>query len=345
MLSNDYFNKMVVRPNNPETPRSQLFVGTQCNYDCQFCYYSTKLNIKNNSEEVFKQMDFVQGYGIKDIEFTGGEPTIDPRWFDYLKYASINFRHICVISSGTKFWDKEFTLKSKERGLREILFSLHGYDKESHERITRRKGSWDKIISSIENAKELGLIVRINITVCNLNYKGLEKHAILVNKIQPTGINYIALNYWQDTVYSETTVPYKDMASNIKKAIDTLENIPFINVRYIPYCFMVGYEQYVCNWYQHCYDPWDWNNALKVLPSRAVLKDSWEFASIMRKNVYGKSNNCLRCKYVAICDGIEKELIPFNEVMPHSGKVIVDPNYFRKDYCSKEQYEGYVCSK
>jgi len=105
-LSNNLINSLVENSDKPKTVRSQLFVGTLCNYKCKFCYYRPHLSVKNNPKKVYKQMKFVKENGILDIEFTGGEPTIDPMWFDYLIEGKKLFRHMSVITNGQK-WLKE----------------------------------------------------------------------------------------------------------------------------------------------------------------------------------------------------------------------------------------------
>ena len=348
MLDNTYFNKLLTHPQIPETNRSQIFVGTLCNYNCQFCYYGSKLNLPNSTSKVLEQLDFVHNYGIKDIEFTGGEPSIDPNWFNWLQYASKKFRHISTITNGYKFKDYNFTKKSRDCGLSEILFSLHGYDEESHEKITRKKGSWNDILKAIKNAKKLHIITRINVTVCNLNYQYLERQVPLLNKIKPLGLNYIALNYWEDAIHNNNDIPYELIGEHIEKAINSLDktNIKYINIRYLPFCFIHRkYHKYVCGWHQHTYDYWDWNNALKVLPSLKITLNSTEYANEIRNSVYSKKNECIKCKYVAICDGIEKKLMDNNKVYPLKGDIIKDPLVFRKDYCTLEGYLEDICQK
>ena len=100
-------------------------------------------------------------------------------------------------------------------------------------------------------------MVRINCTVYDKNYDTLS--AKLFNKMNPLEVNFITLNYWEG---GEGNVGnYKEATSAIKKCIDKL-TVKYINVRYTPYCYMVGYEKYVCNHYQHIYDIYDWNKGI-----------------------------------------------------------------------------------
>ncbi len=345
IISNKLFNYLVIDSEEPQTVRCQVFVGTFCNYKCRFCYYKDKTRVSNVSEDVYKQMDFIKSFGIIDVELTGGEPTIDPEFFNYLSYSKKLFRHVSLITNGQKMSDKDFSRKCFDFGLREVLFSLHGYDKESHESITGIKNSWDNIIKAIDIAKEIGLIVRINCTVCNINYKNLDRLALRLKEINPKGVNFIPLNYWDGGDNSGVEIPYCDMAPYIKQAIDIIKgHTKYINVRYMPYCDMVGYEEFVCNWHQHSYDYWDWNNSFKKLPNLEYRKVR-EYVDEVREYIYGKKIECFSCKYRAICDGVEKKIIDTNKLTPTLGDLITDPLFFRKEYCTLEEYNNVISSK
>lgn len=330
--------------------RAPLFLGRKCNAKCVFCYYADELETAENAslESIIKQIDFLAEYGIEDIEITGGEPTIHPNWFEILEYASYKFRHIACISNGIKFSDPHFMQKSHRAGLREILFSLHGYDPETHNSITRVPGSFVKIKKAIQYAHSENIIVRINSTVCNLNYKTLEDGAELLNELKPACVNYLPVNFWRSNSEASNAVSYEDMAPHIKRAIDKL-NVKYINVRFIPYCFMEGYEKYVCNWHQHPYDHWDWNIELgddlitsnekkEELLSEDYGKGAVDYADNMRKVTYCKSEECMKCKYHYICDGVEKEVAETTEISIKTGDYITNPLFFRDDYCNIEEY-------
>jgi hypothetical protein len=68
-------------------------------------------------------------------------------------------------------------------------------------------------------------------------------------------------------------VRYSDAAESIKRAIDRhRERLPPLSVKYIPFCFMRGYESYVMNLYQQSFDPDDWNY---YLSNKVRRSDSW----------------------------------------------------------------------
>jgi radical SAM protein with 4Fe4S-binding SPASM domain len=315
--------------------RAKLDTGTYCNYRCSFCYYKNSLDIVDSFDEIKSRIDYLRECGIDDVDLSGGESSIHPNWFDILEYCK-GF-HISTLSNGYRFSDKSFMKKSVDCGLKEILFSLHGYDERSHDELVGHIGAYEKIIKSIENANDLGVIVRINCTISNHNYMYINsKYVDLINKLNPLEINFIPLNYWDDNGEYEK-IDYDIVSPYIKNAIDKL-GIKYINVRYIPYCFMVGYERYVCDYYQHIYDIYDWDMSLydyDVDPT--IYKNNkpqlmYDAAKKNRLYSYYKKKECVKCKYFYICDGIEYDM----NIHPVKGDYIKDPVYYRELFYADE---------
>lgn len=326
-----------------ETPfnqRARLDTGPLCNYRCEFCYYKEHLSERDSLETILKRVDYIWDYGIREIDLSGGESSVEPNWFKILDYCKAKGFRISTLSHGGRFSKLDFLQKSIDHGLEEILFSLHGYDSETHDAITGINGSFDKILQAINNANQLGITVRINCTVYDINYKGLAQHyPELIKQIKPLEVNFIAIKYNLDN-REFRNVPYKDLTDAIKNTIDSIkEHTKYINVRFAPYCYMEGYEQHVCNVYQHVYDLYDWNRALynervdvsKSYSNEEKLRQSYEVAADDRILNYHKSEECRTCKYYYICDGIDKSLKD-NELVPVPGEKILDVNYYRKGF-------------
>lgn len=331
-------NKLEIDYSEPLNNRAKLDTGTHCNYRCEFCYYKTKLNEITELDVIKERIDYLAECGITEVDLSGGESSIHKQWFDILDYcASKNLRVSCL-SNGYKFANLEFLKKSQEHGLKEILFSVHGYDKDSHNILVGHRKGFENIVQAIENAHSLGIIVRINCTVTHKNYQNLPtKFVQLMNILKPFEVNFLTLNYWDDAGRQET-IDYAKTTPYIHQAIDLLKDtVPVINVRYTPYCFMRGYEQYVCNYYQHIYDIYDWNVAVydgtidpetyKADPHKAM----YEAAAEKRKRSYYKNIGCLQCKDYYICDGVEKQ-VKDAVLTPIIEDKITNPNHYRKNW-------------
>jgi MoaA/NifB/PqqE/SkfB family radical SAM enzyme len=323
----------------PRNNRAKLDTGFHCNYKCEFCYYLNHLHLKTSFEKIRERIDYIHSYGITQIDLSGGESSIHKDWFSILDYCNSRFEHISCLSNGSAFSNEKFLLQSKEHGLKEVLFSLHGYNEEVHDSIVGKVGAWKKIHTAINHCKQHGLRVRINCTVYQKNYGGLEQYAKIIKDIDPFEVNFLTLNHWDDSSTFEPIDDYIALTNSIKRCIDLIKDqIKLINVRYTPYCFMVGYEKYVCNQYQHIYDVYDWNKEIysgkldvsKLYTAKEKIDLAYDSAKVERLQTYKKPLSCIRCKYFNICDGIEK---PSNvKVLPIRGDKITDVNYYRRDF-------------
>ena len=311
----------------PCNNRARLDTGSFCNYDCEFCYYKEHLDIRDPLQKIKERVDYIKNYGIMEVDLSGGESSIEPHWFDILDYCK--GLNISCVSHGGKFHDMVFLKKSKEAGLSEILFSLHGGNEEVHDKVTQRNGSFKRIIKAISNCNEIGIKVRINCTVYNGNKDHLPTEWI--NRLKPSQVSFILMNYSLDNKDFEEQ-ELEPLTDAIKESIDNIV-VDDINVRYVPFCYMKGYEKYVVGYYQHIFDLTDWNIQLfpetldtsKEYTSTEKLKHAYSQAENNRKHEYIKLDECRSCVNYIICDGVKNKM----NVYPEEGTKLVWPNHYR----------------
>ena len=166
--------------------RAKLDTGPLCNYNCWFCYYQGDLDKQTPLETIKERLDYIESCGIKEVDLSGGESSVRKDWFELLDLCKSKGMKISTLSNGYKFADYDFIKKSKEHGLEEILFSVHGFDEESHNKIVDHKKGFKNIIQAIRHAKELDIIVRVNCVVTKENYESLDsKFVDLMLELQP----------------------------------------------------------------------------------------------------------------------------------------------------------------
>jgi MoaA/NifB/PqqE/SkfB family radical SAM enzyme len=293
--------------------RAKLDTGKLCNYKCEFCYYKNQLSERDELDKIYQRVDYLLSYGITQIDLSGGESSVEPNWFKILEYCQNKFERISCLSHGGKFSDKEFIQKSYELGLREILFSLHCTEESIHDKIVGKKGAFKNLLKAIENCHDLGIEVRINTTIYHENYDKINTD--FIKSLNPSQINFIALNYWQDNS-DFSTIDYEKVCSYVSNYIKKLHDKIEVNARYFPYCFMPDEERFIKNHYHHIYDMKDWNKAVYngqldtsiTYTHKQKVEQSFDEAERLRLYTCFKSNECLNCKYFYVCDGIEKQL-------------------------------------
>jgi len=347
------------------TKRVKVVTGFRCNADCMFCYYKDKLKSPNIPFYIIKKdLDFAFRHGIREVDFSGGEPTVHPQLADLIQYAKRKgFEKICIITNGIALANKGYYKNLVDAGLDETLFSLQGCDDASHDSFVNVKGGFKRMMAAIENAATLSVKARTNTVVHKKNYRDLAKICKLVVPFNPEQVNFIVVNDWQcaGKLFGDFVCSYTEMAPFLKEACDFLSSyLSNINVRYIPFCMMLGYEKYICDIMQIKYDPYEWLPWVRAMlekhyrwyltagligygfltnPSyaqlfRLKLGDFLDdcITSAIRKYGYRQNKECRLCRYQLICDGLEKtyaRLLGFQELKRVEGERIRVPYYFR----------------
>lgn len=339
-------NYTSLKPCDELTKRSRLFTGYGCNIKCKFCFYKDEKH-KDIKSLIYQQLEQGKLYGVKDWDISGGEPSILPYWIDLLKdMKNMGFRNIACITNGYKFSSTDFILKSKIAGLNELLFSVHGSKKSIHDYMTGVNGSFETLKFAIINARYFGMKIRINVVVTKDNYKDLPDIVKMCIPYEPIAFNFLPFRI-ENSADKDNAVKYSEITPYIKKAIILLENYNQNNyrkikiaVRYMPFClFDFEFEKYVAGYLQRVFDEYEWleytirkfENARfnKDIPELDYKSDKWklEIDALNKsiKHVAGHSINCLKCKYIKVCDGIWKsyaEIWGINEFQPIKGEKI-----------------------
>lgn len=328
-------NKIIPKHDGQEIcSRAKLDTGTFCNYTCTFCYYRDKLDLCDSFDIVKERVDYLVECGITEVDLSGGESSYHPNWFEILDYCQSKGLRISTVSNGSMFADFDFIQKSEQHGLKEILFSIHGSNPKMHDKVVGVEGAFNKIILAIMHSKFLGIRVRINYVVTLHSIESTKEWIRLFRDLAPFEVNFLTLNNFG---IAKQRLSYEKSTTHIKHIIDKIKYvIQYINVRYTPYCYMEGYEKYVCNTFQHIYDLYDWNMAVydqRVEPTeykRDPLKSLYEQAKIDRERMYFKPQKCLGCKFLALCDGLENGC--GDDVYPIEGSIITNTNEYRGTY-------------
>jgi MoaA/NifB/PqqE/SkfB family radical SAM enzyme len=347
--------------------RGDIRLGYRCNARCGFCYYQDKLDtpveLEPTTEQLANRLRVLREHGATEVEFTGGEPTIRADLADLVRLARrLGFVNVSIITNGLRLAKLAYAEEIVAAGANDFLFSIHGHDAPLHDQHTALRGSFAKIIQAVVNVRALGARIRATTTVTGRNHAHLEQILDLL-----IGLNVACVHFavFSPVAQAQGTdeglkVRYSDAAESIKRAIDRhRDRLPPLSVKYIPFCFMRGYEQYVMNLYQQSFDPDDWNYYLSNKVRRA---DSWiarvgvDVASAMGGllakeytvpvshgwtgwKVFGLTRvvellrkrrpaACRACRYDVVCDHVWKDYVAHfgeAEIQPVPGDKVVDP--------------------
>lgn len=301
--------------------RAQIYVGFQCHQQCGFCYYKNRCNEKMfQLDKVKKQIDFEYAYGIREFEITGGEPSEYAHLKETCEYIKKkdNECKISIITNGglwnVDIWDL----------IDEVLVSYHlGKQTRAYDKAIFPRGcTYDKAKKTIDQAKLHNVMVRSNTVLGTFNLMHIDDIVDDLLEFKPSIINFLPVNLFDQAKDMVKYIDYNMLRRMLKNAIDKINQhySAMINVRYMPFCDMEGYEQYIVGTMQHIYDKHDWNRELdgtdvirmSECPDYCLAKlgkygsTSVQTALNIRKNTYCKSKKCLSCKYNILCDGVER---------------------------------------
>jgi MoaA/NifB/PqqE/SkfB family radical SAM enzyme len=247
--------------------RGDIRLGYRCNARCGFCYYYDSLDNPVQHEptttELRNRIRQLRAAGATELEFTGGEPTIRPDLAELIRYAaSLGFVNISMITNGLRLGKRAYADAVIDAGVNDFLFSIHGHDASLHDRHTSIPGSFDRIMAAVQNVRAHGVRCRSSTTVTGRNYRHMTD---IVGFLTSLPVDCMNLAVFSPVTQARGAddgmyVRYSDAAAAIKSAIDRhRDRLPPLSVKYIPFCFMQGYERYVMNLYQQSFDPDDWN--------------------------------------------------------------------------------------
>jgi MoaA/NifB/PqqE/SkfB family radical SAM enzyme len=143
-----------------------LEITEKCNLSCIHCYADSgpqgQLLGQMRFQDWLRILQEGAGFGCKQVQFIGGEPTLHPDLPRLIGHASdCAYDFIEVFTNATRLSGELLDVFST-LGVH-IAASFYSADREVHERITKRKGSYDRTIEGIKRILGAGLDLRVGI--------------------------------------------------------------------------------------------------------------------------------------------------------------------------------------
>ncbi|MCW5981589.1 MAG: radical SAM protein [Bryobacteraceae bacterium] len=162
------------------TGLANVDLTNRCNLTCPVCFananvagylYEPGLDKVRLMLQALRDEKPVAG---RIVQFSGGEPTIYPHWFEALRLAhEMGFSHVQCASNGIKFADLEFAQRSHEAGLHTIYLQFDGVSDDIYLR-TRGRALLEIKLKAIENVRKAGMKICFVPTVV----KGVNDHQV-----------------------------------------------------------------------------------------------------------------------------------------------------------------------
>lgn len=145
-----------IGPHGQRMRRLEFHITYHCPERCVFCSEEHRMARFNPFPVTFARVATVLRQqaerGVDHVHLTGGEPTIHPQFVEILALARKLGMRTSIGSIGTRLADPAFADRALPL-LDEALLSLHGPDADTHDALTRRPGSFDRLVRAAANAR------------------------------------------------------------------------------------------------------------------------------------------------------------------------------------------------
>src|SRR4029453_19284723 len=167
-----------------------------CNLHCSYCLrdedalYHTPANFF--SPELLKSIvrQAREAIGITHLTFTGGEPTLHPRFDEILTIAEANDLKVSFVTNGWNFEKIWPTLLAHRNAITHVAFSLDGPTREKHDKW-RSDGSFVRLVRAFSRcfAADVPFLVKVGIRRDTL--PNLEQIALFAARMGAAGLNFM----------------------------------------------------------------------------------------------------------------------------------------------------------
>lgn len=267
------------------------------------------------TQEIKKELESAFSKNIRELVFTGGEPTIRPDIIELVSFAKqLGFESIQIQTNGRMFASKKFTGSMIKAGMTEFSPALNGHIPELHDFLSNVPGAWKQTVQGIRNVREFDVLIITNTVVSKPNYRFMSKIAELLVQ---TGVNQYQLAFvhpagraWTDF---DSIVPYASLAApHIHKGLQTGIDAGIKTMaEAMPFCLMAGYEQQVSELYIPPSDVYE----------RGFKIEEWE--KWRKTEGKWKGEQCKQCAFYSVCEGPWVEYVKkrgAEEFVPVPGK-------------------------
>lgn len=210
----------------------KIEVTHKCMLSCVHCSnYGSQANNKAMSiEKCINIIGEASTMGVKRVSFSGGEPIIWPFIEQAVEVAHKKSLVTTIFTSGYANDTKSIIYKLKIAGLDRIIFSIYSATDIDHERITRKKGSFNCTKAALSYSNSIGLETELHFVAMSNNYDQLTQvvefaningaSAVSVLRFAPQGrgalIPEYTLNKEQNINLQANIIKLKEQGYNIR---------------------------------------------------------------------------------------------------------------------------------
>ncbi len=162
-------------------------VTQACDLACFHCRASAvpcRHPLELSTSEGYQLLEEIRGFGEPLVVFTGGDPLKRPDLFALLERSVGLGLRTTVTPSATPLLTAEAIRRFRDTGVARMALSLDGPDASSHDGFRGVRGSFERTLAGLDQARSLGLPTQVNTTVTRRNLSRLDEIAGLVERAE-----------------------------------------------------------------------------------------------------------------------------------------------------------------
>jgi radical SAM protein with 4Fe4S-binding SPASM domain len=159
----------------------KIEVTYRCDLNCVHCSSDARPSnaLEMSREDCIRILQEAAEMGAREVAFSGGEPLIWPHIVDAVQAAASNRFATGIYTSGNTDDFEDQAVRLRRLGASRFIFSLFGATTSTHERITRKAGSFARTIKAMLLARKAQLETEVHFVPMSNNYRELKDIALL----------------------------------------------------------------------------------------------------------------------------------------------------------------------
>ena len=177
-----------------------LYIAGSCNLACRHCWITPTYQTSSNGgkfvklEYIEKAIREAKPLGLRSVKLTGGEPTLHPRFREFVSLIHANGLDMIIETNGTLI-DDSLAGILKQNGVSFISVSLDGASADVHDNLRMVKGSYDQAVTGIQALVQAGFHPQM---ICTLHRGNISQIAEVVTLAETIGCGSVKFNHVQN---------------------------------------------------------------------------------------------------------------------------------------------------
>jgi MoaA/NifB/PqqE/SkfB family radical SAM enzyme len=284
----------------------EIQLGHLCNNRCVFCV-SGQRTARGQAgvaelEPLLASIRAARASGHTTITLLGGEPTLQPVFMDVLRECGrLGFSEVVIFTNGAKTAREGFVDEILATGVPvSFRLSIQGATEESHERTTKKPGSFDRLVRTMQHLHARGARITVNACIVRSNHEDLARFPAL---LEPFGVRQLHLDLMrpadagdrteeelasQMPRFSELVPPMRAMVAGFSPGFD-------VNLGNLPYCVAPDLARVIHH---------DGERTETIAIDGDDLPSApWDKYEVKRRDKV-KPESCARCVFSPRCSGV-----------------------------------------